>query len=189
MITNSRSGTRVDEIAGGIYRISTPVTENVPGGFSFNQYLVVDDAPLLFHSGPRGMFPLVRDAISAVMPVERLHYVGFSHFENDECGALNLLLAAAPEAVPVCGRINALINGDAFDRTAHALDDGESLVLGNRTVHWIDTPHLPHAWIAVVMDPSGVRAILEPRGLPAEPPARSPARPPPQPVFDFPDGA
>jgi flavorubredoxin len=160
MITDSRSGTRVDEVAGGIYRISIPVTENVPGGFSFNQYLVVDDAPLLFHSGPRGMFPLVREAISAVIPVERLRYVGFSHFENDECGALNLLLAAAPEAVPVCGRVNALINGDAFDRAPRALADGEALSLGSRTVHWIDTPHLPHAWECGYLFESRTRTLL-----------------------------
>ena len=98
MITNAQSNTRVDEVATRIYRISTPVT-NIPGGFSFNRYLVVDDAPLLFHTGPRGMFPLTRDAIAAVIPVERLRYVGFSHFENDESGALNELLAVAPEAL------------------------------------------------------------------------------------------
>src|SRR3989475_1629482 len=100
MITNSRSNTRVDEVASGIYRLSTPSTK-LPGGFSFNQYLVVDDTPLLFHTGPRGMFPLVREAIAAVMPVERLRYIAFSHFENDECGALNLLLAAAPTRAAV----------------------------------------------------------------------------------------
>ena len=99
MITNAQTSTRVDEVATRIYRISTPVT-SIPGGFSFNRYLVVDDAPLLFHTGPRGMFPLVREAIAAVMPVEGLRHVGFSHFENDECGALNHFLAAAPEAAP-----------------------------------------------------------------------------------------
>ena len=145
MITNAQSNTRVDEVATRIYRISTPVT-NIPGGFSFNRYLVVDDAPLLFHTGPRGMFPLTRDAIAAVIPVERLRYVGFSHFENDESGALNELLAVAPEAVPLCGRINAMVNGDAFDRPARALADGEDLALGAHTVRWIDAPHIPHAW-------------------------------------------
>ena len=145
MITNGDSNTRVDEIAGGIYRISTPVTA-LPGGFSFNQYLVVDEAPLLFHTGPRGMFPLVREAIAAVLPPERLRYVGFSHFENDECGALNHFLAIAPGAAPLCGRVNALINGDAFDRPATPLGDGQTLSLGRRAVRWIDAPHLPHAW-------------------------------------------
>ena len=159
MITDGPSQTRVDEIAAGIYRISTPVTV-VPGGFSFNRYLVVDDAPLLFHTGPRGMFPLVPDAIAAVLPVERLRYVGFSHFENDECGALNHLLAVAPEAVPVCGRINALVNADAFDRLPRALGDGEELSLGHRAVRWIDTPHLPHAWECGYLFETGTRTLL-----------------------------
>ena len=94
MITNPQSGTNVHEIADGIYRINTPI--DLPGGqaFSFNQYLVVDDEPLLFHTGPRQLFPLVREAIAAVMPVERLRYVGLSHFEADECGALNELARA-----------------------------------------------------------------------------------------------
>jgi flavorubredoxin len=145
MITNAASNTSIDEIARAIYRIHTPWTK-VPGGFSFNQYLVIDDEPLLFHTGPRGMFPLVSEAIGAVMPVENLRYIAFSHFENDECGALNLILAAAAEAVPVCGRVNALINADAFDRAPRALNDGETLPLGARSVRWIDAPHLPHAW-------------------------------------------
>ena len=98
MITNSQSGTRIDEIAAGIYRINTPLA--LPGevGFSFNQYLIVDDAPMLFHSGMRRLFPLVSEAIRAVLPLERLRYVGLSHFEADECGALNQFLAAAPNA-------------------------------------------------------------------------------------------
>ncbi len=145
MITNVETSTRVDEIAADIYRISTPTTK-LPGGFSFNQYLVVDDAPLLFHTGPRGTFALVRDAIERVVPLARLRYVAFSHYENDECGALNLLLAAAPNALPVCGRINAMINGDAFDRPPVTLADGETLALGTHAVRWIDAPHLPHAW-------------------------------------------
>jgi len=145
MITNAQSNTRVDEVASGVYRISTPVT-NIPGGFSFNRYLIVDAAPLLFHTGPRGMFALTREAIAAVIPVERLRYVGFSHWENDESGALNQFLAIAPEAVPLCGRVNAMVNGDAFDRTPRALGDGEDLPLGQRSVRWIDAPHVPHAW-------------------------------------------
>ena len=94
MITNPQSGTNVHEIADGIYRINTPVA--IPGGpdqFNFNQYLIVDDAPLLFHTGLRRLFPLVREAMARVMPVEQLRYVGFSHFEADECGALNEWLA------------------------------------------------------------------------------------------------
>ena len=109
MITNSQSGTNVHEIAGGIYRINTPVGLPGAGQFSFNQYLIVDDEPLLFHSGLRKMFPLVREAIAAVMPVERLRYVGLSHFEADECGALNDFLAVAPQAVAVTSATSAVV--------------------------------------------------------------------------------
>src|SRR5262245_33634486 len=109
MITNDTAGTRIDEVADGIYRISPPVA-TLPGGFTFNQYLVVDEQPLLFHTGPRRMFPLVREAIAAVMPVDRLRYVGLSHFENDECGAINEFLAAAPRAVPLCGQVAAMVS-------------------------------------------------------------------------------
>ncbi len=147
MITNPGSGTNVHEVADGIYRINTPV--RLPGGpdFSFNQYLVVDDAPLLFHTGGRQLFPLVRDAIAAVMPVERLRYVGFSHVESDECGALNLLLGVAPQAVPLCSQVAALVSmTDLADRAPHALADGERLSLGRREIQWFDTPHVPHGW-------------------------------------------
>jgi flavorubredoxin len=145
MITNAQSGTTIDEIAEGIYRISTPITVAV-GGFSFNQYLAVDDEPLLFHTGPRGLFPRTREAVETVIPVARLRHIGFSHFESDESGALNPFLAAAPQALPVCGTINAMINADAFDRPPRVLGDGEWLSLGTRAVQWFDTPHLPHAW-------------------------------------------
>ena len=146
MITNQSSRTRIDEVADGIYRISTPV-DLVPGGFSFNQYLVVDEEPLLFHTGPRRMFPLVREAVAAVLPVERLRHVGFSHFEADECGSLNEFLAVAPLASPLCGRIAAMVSvNDVADRAPRALADGELLVLGRHRVRWLDTPHVPHAW-------------------------------------------
>ena len=144
-VTNSVSGTRVDEVADGIYRIGTPFP-GVPGGFSFNQYLLADDEPLLFHTGPRTIFPLVAEAIRSVLPPERLRFVGYSHFESDECGAMPFLLAAAPEAAPLCGGVSAMINGDAFDRPPRALANGETLSLGRHRVRWIDAPHLPHAW-------------------------------------------
>src|SRR5688572_24919806 len=116
-VTTAQGSARVDEIAAGIYRINTPVTE-VPGGFSFNRYLVAGDQPLLFHTGPRWLFQATRDAIAKIVPIDRLSFVAFSHFESDECGALNQLLGAAPAAAPLCGRVNAMINGDAFDRPA-----------------------------------------------------------------------
>ena len=144
-VTNKQAGTRVDEIAEGIYRISTPVSE-IPGGFSFNQYLVIDDQPLLFHTGPKRMQSLVQEAISSVIDVKDLRFIGFSHFESDECGSLNEFLNFAPNAVPLCGQINAMINGDCFDKPARVLVDGETLSLGSHIVRWFDTPHLPHAW-------------------------------------------
>ncbi|HEX2827812.1 MAG TPA: MBL fold metallo-hydrolase [Burkholderiales bacterium] len=147
-ITNKQSGTNVAEIADGIYRINTPVVmEGGPGGFSFNQYLIVDDEPLIFHTGPRKMFPLVREAAASVLPVERLRYVSFSHVEADECGSLNEWLAAAPHASPLCGTVAALVSiDDLADRPARALRDGETLSLGQHSVRWFDAPHLPHGW-------------------------------------------
>jgi len=161
MITNSSSGTNIVEIASGIYRINTPLA--LPGevGFSYNQYLIVDDAPMLFHSGLRRLFPLVSEAIRAVMPLERLRYVGLSHFEADECGALNELLAAAPHAVPVCGQVAALVSvNDYADRAPRALADGEQLALGQHVIKWFDTPHVPHAWECGLMVDTTTRTFF-----------------------------
>lgn len=147
-ITNAQSGTNVHEIADRIYRINTPLPPSfVPGGFSFNQYLVDDDEPLLFHTGPRKLFPLVRDAVASVLPIERLRHIAFSHVESDECGSLNEWLAVAPAAAPLCGRIAAMVSiEDLADRPPRALADGETLALGRHVVQWFDAPHLPHAW-------------------------------------------
>ena len=147
MITNPQAGTNVQEIADGIYRINTPIDFPDGQGFSFNQYLLVDDEPLLWHTGPRRMFPLVSEAITAVMPIDRLRYVGLSHFEADECGAMNELLAAAPAAVPLCSQVAAMVSvTDVADRAPRALADGEQLTLGRHTLQWFDTPHVPHGW-------------------------------------------
>ena len=155
-------GTNVNEIASGIYRISTPLPpEAVPGGFTFNQYLVVDDEPLLFHTGPRGIFAGVRDAVARVMPLERLRWISFSHVEADECGSLNQWLAAAPHSTPVCGRIAALVSmNDLADRAPRALGDGETLSLGTHRVAWLDTPHVPHAWECGFLWESHTRTLL-----------------------------
>lgn len=147
MITNTQSGTNIQEVADGIYRINTPA--QLPDGsrFSFNQYLILDDAPMLFHTGQRQLFPLVKQAVDAVLPIERLRYVGLSHFEADECGALNSILALAPNAIAICSQIAALISiGDFADRAPRALADGEELQLGRHTIRWFDTPHMPHSW-------------------------------------------
>jgi flavorubredoxin len=146
-ITNRTSGTRIDEIADGIHRISTPMPPALfPGGFTFNQFLIDDDEPLLFHTGLRRIFPLVREAIESVLPVSRLRHVSFSHFEADECGALNELLAVAPNAAPLCGQLAADVSvRDVADRAPRALADGEEVTLGRHTVRWLYTPHVPHA--------------------------------------------
>ena len=156
MLTNRETGTNIQEIAHGIYRINTPV--ELPGGpgFSFNQYLIVDEQPLLFHTGPRKLFAPISQAVAAVMPVEKLRYVGLSHFEADECGSLNDFLALAPQASPLCGTIAAMVSvDDVAARPATALADGERLVLGSHTMQWFDTPHVPHGWeCGMVMDVS-----------------------------------
>ena len=147
MITNIQSGTNIQEVADGIFRINTPVSIPGAGQFSFNQYLIVDDAPLLFHTGQRQLFPLVSEAVRALMPLEKLRYLGLSHFEADECGALNQFLAAAPHAVPVCSQVAAMVAiGDFADRAPQALADGAELVLGRHMMKWFDTPHMPHSW-------------------------------------------
>lgn len=160
MITNAESGTNIHEIAEGIYRINTPLS--IPGGeFSFNQYLIVDDEPLLFHTGLRRMFPLVQEAVGTVMPVENLRYVSFSHFEADECGSLNEWLAVAPNAVPACGGIAAMVSvGDVADRPPRVLADGEVLTLGTHAVRWLDAPHMPHAWECGFMMEQSTRTLL-----------------------------
>ncbi len=147
MITNPQSGTNVHEIAEGIFRINTPIRFPDGQAFSFNQYLIVDDQPLLFHTGPRRMFPLVAEALASVMPIARLRYIGLSHVEADECGSINELLAVAPQAEPLCGGIAAMTSmGDLADRAPRAMADDERLSLGRRTIRWFDTPHMPHGW-------------------------------------------
>ena len=161
MITNPQSGTNVFEIATGIYRINTPIS--IPGGpeFNFNQYLIVDDEPLVFHTGPRRMFPLVREAMERVMPIDRLRYVTLSHFEADECGALNEFLAAAPRAVPVCGQIASLVSvNDIADRPPRPMADGEILQLGRHALRWLDTSHVPHGWECGLMFETHTKTLL-----------------------------
>lgn len=146
-VTNRQSGTNVHEVADGIYRINTPVSIEGAGGFSFNQYLIADDEPLLFHTGPRKMFALVQEAVASVIPVRTLRHIAFSHVEADECGSLNEWLAAAPRSAPLCGAIAAMVSiGDIADRAPRALADGEVVSLGRHAVRWLDAPHLPHAW-------------------------------------------
>ena len=140
----------IAQIAPDTWRVNValpPAMIPIPGGFSFNQYLVVDDKPLLFHTGPKKLFGLIRDQIENVIPVSSLRYIAFSHVEADECGALAEFLDLAPNAQPVCGRVAAMVSvNDQVDVPAVALEDGETLDLGHHRLVWQATPHLPHGW-------------------------------------------
>ncbi|MBX6321808.1 MAG: MBL fold metallo-hydrolase [Rhodospirillaceae bacterium] len=142
--------TRIDEIADGIFRLSTHLPAVAPpAGFTFNQFLVRAEEPLLFHCGMRLLFPAVSAALARLLPVERLRWLSFGHVEADECGAMNLWLAAAPRAQVVHGLTGCMVSlNDLADRPPRALADGEVIDLGGRRVRWIDTPHVPHAWEA-----------------------------------------
>jgi flavorubredoxin len=138
--------TEVAEIAPDIFRLSTFISE---ADFMFNQFLVLDDEPLLFHTGPRALFPLITDAVSRLMPLERLRWVTFGHVEADECGSMNLWLAAAPHAEVAHGALGCMVSvGDLADRPPRALQDGEVLEVGSRRLRRLETPHVPHGWDA-----------------------------------------
>src|ERR1700736_5757235 len=144
--------TNLDEIAPDIYRLSTVVPEIGPNGFTFNQFLLDDDEPLLFHTGHRSMFPSIRDAIERVMPIDRLRWITFGHVESDECGAMNELLTVAPHAQIAHGQVGCMVSiNDMADRPPRALADGETIDLGAKRVRHIDTPHVPHGWEARVL--------------------------------------
>lgn len=144
--------TRLDEIAPRIYRLSTFVPEVGPTGFTFNQFLIDDDEPLLFHTGHRAMFPAVREAIERVLPLDRLRWIAFGHVESDECGAMNQFLAAAPHAEVAHGVTGTMVSlNHMADRPPRPMTDGETLQLGSMRVRHIDTPHVPHAWEARVL--------------------------------------
>jgi flavorubredoxin len=163
-ITNAHSGTSIDAIADNIFRISTPIPPNpglLPTGFTFNQFLIVDEQPLLFHTGPRRLFPFIREAVASVMPVDRLRWVSFSHFEADECGSLNDWLALAPAAEPLCSRVGAGVSvNDIADRPARALADGEVIEIGRKRLRWFDTPHVPHGWDAGYLSELTTRTLF-----------------------------
>ncbi|MFA9419209.1 MAG: FprA family A-type flavoprotein [Gammaproteobacteria bacterium] len=137
----------IDKIAEDTYRINTGMPDMIPGGFSFNQYLVVDEMPLLFHTGPNKLFPLIREQIETVIPLSSLRYIAFSHVESDECGSLSEFLAASPEARPVCSQVAAMVSvADMVDVEPLAMADGQELSLGRHRLLWQSTPHLPHGW-------------------------------------------
>lgn len=145
--------TKLDEIADRIYRLSTFVPEVAPpAGFTFNQFLIAADEPLLFHTGPRGMFPLITEAVARVVPVESVRWITFGHVEADECGSMNMWLAAAPRSEVAHGALGCDVSlNDMCDRPPVPMADGEVLDLGGKRVRHIDTPHVPHGWEARVL--------------------------------------
>jgi flavorubredoxin len=145
-------GTRVDEIADRIYRLSTFVPGIGPTGFTFNQFVIDADEPAIFHTGPRAMFPVVSEAVASLLPLERLRWVMFGHLEADECGAMNLFLAAAPNAQVAHTTIGCMVSiNDLADRPPVALANDGTIELGGRRIRSIDTPHVPHGWDAHVI--------------------------------------
>lgn len=139
----------VTEIAPGLYRISTFLA---PFNLQFNQFLVKDEEPLLFHTGLRALFPAVKEAVAGLLDLSKLRWIAFSHFEADECGALNDWLELAPAAEPVCSFVGAMVSvNDVSIRKARAMKDDEVLGTGTHRMRFIATPHVPHAWDAGLM--------------------------------------
>lgn len=142
----------VHEIAPGIHRISTFLPNVGPEGFSFSQFLILADEPLLFHTGPRGMFPLVAEAVASIMPVEKLRWISFGHVESDENGSMNMWLNAAPKSQVVFNGLGCDVSlNDLADRPPHVLSDDKVLDLGGKRIRQISTPHVPHGWEAQVL--------------------------------------
>jgi flavorubredoxin len=154
---------KVNEIADGVYRISAYVPDIAPpAGFTFNHFLVLGDEPLLFHTGLRRMFPVVRAAVETVLPAEKLRWISFGHYEADECGSMNEWLAVAPHSDIMHGQTGALVSlNDMADRAPRVLTDGEAVELGRgKRVRYIDTPHIPHGWDAGVLFEESTGALL-----------------------------
>ena len=150
--------TTISEIADGVFRLSTFVPD---ANIMFNQFVVEAEQPLLFHTGPRGLFPLVSEAVARVVPLDELRWITFGHVEADECGAMNRFLAAAPDATVAHGAIACIVQvNDLADRTPHPLADGEVVDLGGRQVRNIDTPHIPHGWDAHVIYEEQTRTLF-----------------------------
>ena len=155
--------TKISEIADGIFRLSTFVPDIAPpAGFAFNQFLIMGDEPLMFHTGLRKMFPLNREALTGIIPPERLRWIAFGHYEADECGAMNEWLAVAPQAQVAHGQTGCLVSlNDMADRSPRVLADGETIDLGRgKRVRYIDTPHTPHGWDAGVMIEESTGTLL-----------------------------
>ncbi|HEY2562545.1 MAG TPA: MBL fold metallo-hydrolase [Acidimicrobiales bacterium] len=153
--------TQTTEIADGIYRFSTFVPDIGPTGFTFNQYLIDDEQPLLFHTGQRAMFPALAETIAGITPLAGLRWITFGHVEADECGAMNELLAAAPQAEVAHGALGCMVSlNDLADRPPVPLADGQVIELGAHRVRNIDTPHVPHGWEARILYEETTNTLL-----------------------------
>jgi flavorubredoxin len=153
--------TKTNEIADGIFRFSTFVPDVTSEGFTFNQFLIKAEEPLLFHTGPRAMFPLVSEAVSKVISLDKLRWITFGHVESDECGSMNQWLDAAPRSEVAHGEVGVMVSlNDLANRPPRALRDGEILDLGGKRVRHIDTPHVPHGWEARVLFEETTRTLL-----------------------------
>jgi len=144
--------TKVDEIADHIYRLSTFVPDIGPTGFTFNQFVIDADEPAIFHTGPRAMFPLVSEAVASVVPLDKLRWIMFGHLESDECGAMNLFLAAAANSQVAHGVVGCMVSiNDLADRPPAQIQPEGTYDLGGKFLRNIDTPHVPHGWDAHVL--------------------------------------
>lgn len=153
--------TTTAEIGDRIFLFSTFIEQAGPAGLTFNQFLVDGDAPLLFHTGMRALFPLVSEALGKVIPVGKLRWISFGHVEADECGSVNQWLAAAPLAQVVHSRLACDVSvRDLVDRPPRSLEDGELLDLGNRQIRMLMTPHVPHNWEAIALFEEATRTLL-----------------------------
>jgi flavorubredoxin len=153
--------TRIDEIADGIQRISTFVPEIGPDGFTFNQFLIRAEQALLFHTGPRAMFPAISQAVSRLVPLASVRWITFGHVESDECGSMNQWLAAAPRSEVAHGAVGVMVSlNDLADRPPRAWNDGEVIDLGGKRVRHIDTPHVPHCWESRLLFEEVTRTLL-----------------------------
>jgi flavorubredoxin len=149
---------KTTEIAPDLFRISIFAEW---GNLQFNHFVLRDEEPLLFHTGLRGMFPELREAVSKLIPLEDLRHISFSHFESDECGALNEWLAVAPNADVICSQVGALVSvNDFIAREARALADGETFATGKYRLRFCQTPHLPHGWDAGVLFEETQKTLL-----------------------------
>ncbi len=161
MAHDAQMQTNIAEIADGVYRLSTLVPDAAPGGFTFNQYLLTGDEPLLFHTGARGLFPLVRDAVATVIAAEQLRWISFGHVEADESGSTNEWLRAAPGSTVLFNGLGCAVSlEDLCDRPPEVADPERPLDIGGHSIRTLLTPHVPHGWEAQLLFDERTRTLF-----------------------------